>query len=91
MFTSGGMYPAEIENTSRLIRFRMGGQGEPYDTRGECGHAFVILRPSSCLTKADVLAYCEGALARYKWPVRISFRQAFPRTSLGKVRKAELK
>jgi fatty-acyl-CoA synthase len=94
VYISGGenVYPAEIEKhlkTHPDIQ-DVAVRGEPHDTWGECGHAFVIAKPGTCLTEADVRAFCEGALARYKWPARISFCKSFPLTSLGKVRKAEL-
>ncbi len=94
VYISGGenVYPAEIEKylkTHPDIR-DVAVRGEPHDTWGECGHAFIIAKPGAFLTESDVRAFCEGALARYKWPARISFCKSFPLTSLGKVRKAEL-
>jgi fatty-acyl-CoA synthase len=94
VYISGGenVYPAEIEKhlKSHPDIQDVAVRGEPHDTWGECGHAFIISRPGTRLTDADVRAFCKGALARYKWPARVSFRQEFPRTSLGKVRKADL-
>jgi fatty-acyl-CoA synthase len=94
MYISGAenVYPAEIEKYLKTHPDILDAavRGEPHDTWGECGHAFIIPRPGSLLTESDVLAYCNGALARYKRPARVSFRQEFPRTSLGKVRKADL-
>jgi fatty-acyl-CoA synthase len=94
VYISGGenVYPAEIEKhlkTHPDIQ-DVAVRGEPHDTWGECGHAFIIARQGACLTETDVREHCDGALARFKWPARISFCQSFPRTSLGKVRKAEL-
>jgi long-chain acyl-CoA synthetase len=42
------------------------------------------------LTAEDVIGFCEGMLARYKWPQKVIFSTDFPRTALGKVRKAAL-
>lgn len=94
MYISGGenVYPAEVEKVLKdhpLIE-DVSVRGEPHDTWGECGHAFVIPVQGSGLTEAGVIEACEGRLARYKWPARISFCSEFPRTSLGKVRKADL-
>lgn len=95
MYISGGenVYPAEVE---KFIKTHPDIQdvaikGEPHEIWGECGHAFIIPVPGVCLTKADVLAFCRQGLAKYKWPAQISFREDFPRTSLGKVRKADLR
>jgi acyl-CoA synthetase (AMP-forming)/AMP-acid ligase II len=37
-----------------------------------------------------VISFCDGKLARYKWPKHVTFSGDFPRTSLGKVRKGML-
>lgn len=94
MYISGGenVYPAEVEKVLKAhpeiedVAVR----GEPHETWGECGHAFVIPKAGAGLTREDVLAACDGSLAKYKWPARVTFKSDFPRTSLGKVRKAEL-
>ncbi|MCF8092184.1 MAG: AMP-binding protein [Desulfotignum sp.] len=95
MYISGGenVYPAEVE---KLLKTHpdikdVAVRGEPHDTWGECGHAFIIPEPGACLTQADILSWCRGKLAKFKWPARISFRNKFPRTSLGKVRKPDLR
>ncbi len=42
------------------------------------------------LTAQDVLAFCDGKLARYKIPKSVVFAEALPRNAMGKVIKAEL-
>ncbi len=91
MYISGGenVYPAEVE---RLLRQIPGVEdvavvGMPDETWGETGHAFVIGKAGSALSEEDIVAFCKGKLARYKWPGKVTFSSAFPRTSLGKVRK----
>ncbi len=95
MYISGGenVYPAEVEKVLKAHPDIQDAavKGEPHDKWGECGHAFVIITPGSRLTKADLLDICKKELAGFKCPSRISFRKTFPRTSLGKVRKADLK
>ncbi len=95
MYISGGenVYPAEVEKVLKAHPEIQDAavKGESHDKWGECGHAFVITIPGSQLTKADVLGICKKELAGFKCPSRISFRTAFSRTSLGKVRKADLK
>ena len=95
MYISGGenVYPAEVEKVLKAHPDIQDAavKGEPHEKWGECGHAFVITTPGSHLTKTDVLDICKKALAGFKCPFRISFRKTFPRTSLGKVRKADLK
>ncbi len=66
-------------------------KGVPDELWGEAGHAFVILTQDASLTQDDVIAICQGKLAKYKWPKKVIFKSQFPRTSLGKIKKKELK
>ena len=59
----------------------------PDDTWGETGVAYVIAKENAAQKPEEIIAYCEGRLARYKWPKSVVFCDEFPRTSLGKVRK----
>jgi fatty-acyl-CoA synthase len=95
MFISGGenIYPAEVE---RVLRNHPGIEdiavvGVPDESWGEVGVAFVMTKPGVALTPEDVIGFCGGQLARYKWPQHVIFTDDFPRTALGKVRKTELK
>jgi acyl-CoA synthetase (AMP-forming)/AMP-acid ligase II len=64
----------------------------PDAVMGERVCAFVILHPGSAFTLADALAHIVGhGLAKQKSPERIVVVDEFPRTALGKVKKAELK
>lgn len=94
MYISGGenVYPAEVE---RVLREHPGIEdiavvGIPDETWGEAGHAFVVQKEGAEICAQDVISYCEGRLARYKWPQKVTFCQDFPRTSMGKVHKALL-
>jgi fatty-acyl-CoA synthase len=95
MFISGGenVYPAEVE---RALRNHPGIEdiavvGVPDESWGEVGYAFVMTKQGVVLTPEDVIGFCDGQLARYKWPKHVIFTDDFPRTALGKVRKTELK
>jgi fatty-acyl-CoA synthase len=94
MYISGGenVYPAEVEKILKLHPKieDVAVKGTPDETWGETGHAFVIPVPGASLTRADVIAVCRGRLAKYKWPKQVTFKTKFPRTSLGKVKKADL-
>jgi fatty-acyl-CoA synthase len=94
MYISGGenVYPKEIE---LILREHpeiedVAVVGVPDEIWGEVGQAFVIPKSGSGLCSKDLISYCDGRLARYKWPKEVIFCQAFPRTSLGKVRKSKL-
>jgi acyl-CoA synthetase (AMP-forming)/AMP-acid ligase II len=43
------------------------------------------------LSESDVLAQCDGKLARYKMPVAVRFVDAIPRNPSGKALKRELR
>jgi len=94
MYISGGenVYPAEVE---RVLREHPSIEdaavvGVPDGKWGEVGHAFVITRPGMSVSLEALGAFLEGRLARYKWPRKLTLCDDFPRTSLGKVRKADL-
>ncbi|HJO61601.1 MAG TPA: long-chain fatty acid--CoA ligase [Desulfobacterales bacterium] len=91
MYISGGenIYPAEVEAVFRThpeVR-EAAVMGVPDDVWGEVGHAFVTCEDASELRPEDLIAFCKGRLAKYKWPKKITFCEDFPRTALGKVRK----
>jgi fatty-acyl-CoA synthase len=95
MYISGGenVYPAEIE---RVLRAHPAIEdiavvGAADETWGEVGYAFVIPKPGADLAAEEVIGFCDGRLARYKWPRRVFFSKEFPLTALGKVRKRALK
>jgi len=91
MYISGGenVYPAEVEmilKTHPDIE-EVAVVGVPDEKWGETGHAFVIKKPESALNDIDVIAICKGKLSKYKWPRKVTFKNQFPLTSLGKVKK----
>ena len=96
MYISGGenVYPAEVE---RVLKEHPAIKdvtivGLPDKAWGEKGHAFVILKPGSKnISEHDIIDFCEGRLAKFKWPKSVSFVDKFPLTTLGKVCKHELK
>ena len=49
------------------------------------------MRSNETMQEADVLAYLNGRVARYKIPKKVVFVDAIPRTTSGKVAKAELR
>jgi acyl-CoA synthetase (AMP-forming)/AMP-acid ligase II len=64
--------------------------GVPHERLGEVGVAFVVLKEEADLTEDDLLAWCDGRLARYKLPAYVRFTDEMPRTVTGKVQKFEL-
>ena len=65
--------------------------GVPDAKRGENVKIFIVLKEGQTATTEELIAYCEGKLARYKWPTEIEFRDELPKTNVGKVLKKELR
>ena len=95
MLISGGVnvYPAEIEGELLLHPAVADAAvaGVPDATWGEVGVAFVVLREGATATGAELAAFLEGRLARYKLPRDYRFMAQLPRTAYGKVLKGELR
>ncbi len=94
MYISGGenVYPVEVEKALKEhpdVR-DAAVVAVPDEDWGEAGEAFVILRKEAALSEEELLSFCRGRLARYKWPRKVTLCEEFPRTSLGKVKKSLL-
>lgn len=94
MIISGGenVYPAEIENV--LLQHPGVADaaviGQDSARWGESPLA-VIVKKDSALTDADLLAHCNGKLARYKQPKGAVFVDEIPRNPSGKILKRVLR
>lgn len=95
MFISGGenVYPAEVENVlfSHPAVAEAAVIGVPDPKWGEVGRALVVIKPGQTLSERDVLAFCQGLLAKYKIPKSVMFIDTLPRNAAGKVLKTELR
>lgn len=65
--------------------------GLPDPVRMEVVVAVVVPKPGAEPTETEIRQWCADRLAPFKVPSRIEFRTELPETSIGKVRKAELK
>ncbi|KPH07076.1 feruloyl-CoA synthetase (plasmid) [Rhizobium acidisoli] len=95
MYISGGenVYPAEVEaalaSHPDILDVAVVGIS---DVRwGECGIAYVVLRPGAAATAEAIAVHCAARLAAFKRPTRILFVEAIPRTASGKVQKHVLR
>lgn len=95
MFISGGenVYPAEVENLlyAHPAIAEVAVIGVADATWGEVGRAVVVIKPGHTLRTEEVIAFCEGKLARYKIPKSAVFVESLPRNAAGKVLKTELR
>jgi acyl-coenzyme A synthetase/AMP-(fatty) acid ligase len=68
--------------------------GSPDDDRGEVVKAFVVLRDDISgddALKKDLQEFVKRATAPYKYPRRIDFVEALPKTVTGKIRRRVLR
>jgi long-chain acyl-CoA synthetase len=64
--------------------------GVPHPELGEDVAAYVALRPGARASADELTAYCRERLAAFKYPRRVTLVTALPRSTTGKVLKAEL-
>jgi long-chain acyl-CoA synthetase len=89
LIIAGGfnIYPSEVEEV--LFAHPAIGDavvvGIPDPYRGETVKAYIVQRPGASLTEDEVKAHCAAALAAYKVPKVVEFRDSLPRTMVGKV------
>jgi long-chain acyl-CoA synthetase len=65
--------------------------GMPDDRQGECPAAFVELKPGAVRNEAALRAFLKERLSAIQMPKLIEFREALPRTAVGKLSKKELR
>jgi len=96
MIVTGGenVYSAEVENAiaSHPLVTQVAVIGIPDDQWGEAVHAVVVPKPGSILTAEEIIAHARTAIAGYKVPKSVSFRdEPLPMSAAMKVLKRELR
>jgi fatty-acyl-CoA synthase len=90
---SENIYPAELEmvldGCAEIAESAVVGRED--ERWGEVPVAVVVVREGAELTREAVLALFDGALARFKHPRDVVFRDSLPRNVMGKVLKYELR
>ena len=88
MIISGGynVYPRDIEEVffEHPKVMEATAIGIPHPKRGEAVKVFVVLKEGQTATAEDLMEYCSGKLAKYKWPTVLEFRKELPKTNVGK-------
>jgi long-chain acyl-CoA synthetase len=86
------VYPNEIEDVVMTHPgvHEVGAVGVPDEKSGEAVK-IVVVRKDEKLTDAEIIAYCRQYLTGYKTPRHVEFRDALPRTPVGKVLRRELR
>jgi carnitine-CoA ligase len=65
--------------------------GVPDEIKDESIHAFVILKDGYKPSSQEIIDFCKTKLAKFKVPSAVHFMEEFPRTSVGKIQKHQLK
>jgi long-chain acyl-CoA synthetase len=90
----GGLqvWPREIEEViaAHPKVLEVGVAGVPHPTRVEMVKAWVVLESGETMTLSEVKDWCEENLASFKVPEEVEFREALPRTLVGKLLRREL-
>jgi long-chain acyl-CoA synthetase len=86
------VYPNEVESivATHPGVLECGVVGVPDDKSGEAVKV-VIVRKDPNLTKEAVIQHCKTQLTGYKLPRHVEFRDALPKTPIGKVLRRELR
>jgi long-chain acyl-CoA synthetase len=86
------VYPREIEEIildhPDIVQAAV--VGVPHRSYGEEVKAFVVRTPGATLTEAGLIDWCRAAMAAYKYPRVVEFRDSLPTNAVGKVSKADL-
>ncbi len=95
MIIRGGfnVYPREIEEvmlTHPSVSLAAV-VGVPHESHGEEVKAYVILKPGQHVDEDELIEWCKGCMAGYKYPREIEIRETLPMTATGKILKRELK
>ena len=89
MIIAGGfnIYPREIDEVlfqhpkvSEAVSL-----GVPDAYRGETVKAFVVLKPGQTATAQEIIDFCKERLTGYKVPKMVEFREALPKSAVGKL------
>ncbi len=89
------VFPAEVESFlyghPAVQEVSVIGVPDPY--RGENIKACIILKPEyrNRVTEEEIVAWCRGRMAAYKYPRLVQFMEEFPKTASGKVLKRVLR
>ena len=86
------VYPNEVEDVVAAHPgvLEVAAIGIPDERSGEVVK-LVVVRKDPALSESDLLAYCKENLTGYKRPREIEFRDALPKSNVGKILRRELR
>ncbi len=65
--------------------------GVPDEYRGESVKAYISRKAGQALTEEELIAFCKGQMAAYKYPRSVEFLDDLPKTTSGKILRRELR
>jgi long-chain acyl-CoA synthetase len=86
------VWPREVEEViaTHAAVAEVGVAGVPDAHAGEAVMAWVVTRKGMALTEGEIRDHCRRHLAAYKVPKRVEFREALPKSTIGKLLRREL-
>lgn len=94
ILAAGGfnVYPRDIEE--RLYEnpkiLEAAAIGVPVESTNQRAKVFVVLKEGQTATEEEIIGWCREGLARYKVPKFVEFRNALPKTMIGKILRRQL-
>ena len=87
------VYPNEIEDVlaghPKVLESAV--IGLPDANSGEAVAAYIVLKPGQSATPDEIRAFCKENMTGYKVPRHVNFREALPKTNVGKVLRRALR
>lgn len=89
LIITGGynVYPRDVEEvlyTHPAVREAVcAGVPDPY--WGEMVKAYIVQKEGVSITEEEIIAFCQDKLAAFRIPKKVEFREALPKTAVGKV------
>lgn len=89
LIIAGGfnIYPREVDEVlyqhPKVAEAVTVGVPDPY--RGETVKVFIVLKPGQTATEQEIIDFCRTKLAPYKVPKLVEFRDALPKSAVGKI------
>jgi long-chain acyl-CoA synthetase len=94
MIIAGGfnIYPREVEEVlyEHPAVFEAAVIGVPDLYRGETVKAYVVLRPGAKATQEEIITFCREKISAFKAPRLVEFKEALPKTAVGKILRRQL-
>ncbi len=87
------VWPREVEEAiaSHPSVLEVAVAGIPDARHGEAVKAWVVLKSGATTNSEDIRAFCHERLSGYKVPKHVEFRDALPKTTIGKVLRRTLR